>query len=63
MTVLGHVRVLQAATNQEVPQMVRMVRAEVDQALINSPIELWVYRWETSQRQFSGSLIGFSYSP
>jgi len=40
MTVLGHVgvRVLQAATNQEVPQMVRMVRAEVDQALINSPI-------------------------
>ena len=38
MTVLGHVRVLQAATNDEVPQMVRMVRAEVDQALTNSPI-------------------------
>ena len=38
MTVLGHVRVLQAATNSDVPEMVRMVRAEVEQTLINSPI-------------------------
>ena len=38
MAVLGHVRVLQAAPAVQGPQVVRMVKAEVEQSLINSPI-------------------------
>ena len=37
MTVSGHVRVLQVSADRDLPQIVRMVRAEVDQVLINSP--------------------------
>ena len=38
MAVLGHFRVLQAAPAVQGPQVVRMVKAEVEQSLINSPI-------------------------
>ena len=38
MAVLGHVRVLQAAPTVHGPQVVGMVKAEVEQTLINSPI-------------------------
>ena len=57
MTVLGHVRVLQAATNSDVPEMVRMVRAEVETNVDQQPH--WTIGWSVNN---SGYIVGRHFS-